>query len=54
MHESLVDEYRLMIHPIVLGTGTRLFRDKGELSRFELLESTPTSKGVLFVRYAPA
>jgi dihydrofolate reductase len=45
MHEHLVDEYRLMIHPIVLGTGTRLFRDDGELSRFTLVESTPTSKG---------
>jgi dihydrofolate reductase len=53
IRESLVDEYSLMVHPIVLGTGKRLFRDDAPLSRFELVESNASSKGVLLLRYRP-
>jgi hypothetical protein len=36
MREQLVDEYRLMVHPIVFGTGKRLFRDATTFSRLAL------------------
>jgi dihydrofolate reductase len=54
IRENLIDEYRLMVHPLVLGTGKRLFRDESTLSRLELLDSSTTSKGVLLLRYRPA
>jgi dihydrofolate reductase len=51
--ENLVDEYRLMIHPIVLGKGKRLFRSDLDLSQLELIDSQTTAKGVLLLRYKP-
>jgi dihydrofolate reductase len=54
IRESLVDEYRLMVHPIVLGKGKRLFREGTDLSRLTLVESSATSKGVLLLTYVPA
>jgi dihydrofolate reductase len=51
--EKLVDVYQLMIHPIVLGTGKKLFRDGLDLSKLELIDSQTTSKGVLLLRYRP-
>jgi dihydrofolate reductase len=54
IRENVVDEYRLMVHPIVLGTGKRLFRDDTTLSRLELIDSSATSTGVLLSRYRPA
>ena len=51
--ENLVDEYRLMVHPIVLGKGKRLFRSDLDLSQLELIDSQTTSKGVLLLRYKP-
>ncbi len=50
---DLVDEYRLMIHPIVMGNGKPLFRDASATSRLRLVESKPTSKGVLIATYTP-
>jgi dihydrofolate reductase len=50
---DLVDEYRLMIHPIVMGSGKRLFRDEGSRTRLRLVNSKPTSTGVLIVTYVP-
>jgi dihydrofolate reductase len=54
IRENLVDEYQLMVHPIVLGSGKRLFRDGLDLSPLELVESSATTKGVLLLRYRPA
>jgi dihydrofolate reductase len=51
---DLVDEYRLMIHPIVMGKGKRLFRGEGSPKRLRLVDSQTTSTGVLIVTYAPA
>ena len=51
--ENLVDVYQLMIHPIVLGKGKRLFRSDLDLSQLELIDSQTTSKGVLLLRYRP-
>jgi dihydrofolate reductase len=51
---DLVDEYRLMIHPIVMGKGKRLFPDESAFARLRLVESTPTTTGVVIARYEPA
>jgi len=51
--ENLVDEYRLMVYPLVLGKGKRLFREATDLSRLELVDASPTAKGVLLTRYRP-
>jgi dihydrofolate reductase len=54
IRHNLVDEYRLMIHPLVLGTGKRLFRDETPLTRFRLVDSKASGKGVLLLTYRPA
>jgi dihydrofolate reductase len=48
---GLIDEFVLLIHPLVLGSGKRLFRDGGALATFRLVDTTPTSTGVLIARY---
>ena len=50
---DLVDAYRLMVHPLVLGTGKRLFREETPLTRLRLVESKPTTTGVLILTYEP-
>jgi dihydrofolate reductase len=50
---NLVDEYRLMIHPIVMGTGKRLFREPGTSARLRLVDSKASSTGVLIATYLP-
>jgi dihydrofolate reductase len=54
MQHGLVDEYRLMIHPIVLGDGKRLFRDGGKRKRLRLVDSQITTTGVVIATYEPA
>ena len=44
---GLIDALLLTIHPLVLGSGQRLFADDGALAKFKLVESTPTTTGVL-------
>lgn len=44
---DLVDEYHLMIEPIVLGGGKRLFPDDGRARTLELIETTTTATGVM-------
>jgi dihydrofolate reductase len=39
-----VDEYLLMIHPLVLGTGRRLFADGGPPAQLQLVHSIATTK----------
>lgn len=51
---DLVDEYRLFIHPLVLGTGKRLFRSVPRPLRMRLVDCTPTTTGVLLLCYEPA
>jgi len=48
---GLVDELRLLIYPVVLGRGSRLFGDNAQASAFALAHSTGTSGGVLITRY---
>ena len=51
---DLVDSYRLMIHPLVLGTGKRLFREGLSPTRLRLIDTKPTTTGVLILTYEPA
>lgn len=50
---DLVDTYRLMIHPLVLGGGKRLFREGTLPTRLRLVDSTPTTTGVVILNYEP-
>ncbi len=50
---DLVDEYRIMIDPLVLGGGKRIFRDDGRLRRLKLVEGTMTDRGAILGTYAP-
>jgi dihydrofolate reductase len=52
--EGLVDELILMIEPITLGGGKRLFADDGEARRYELISAATASTGVQVCRYRPA
>lgn len=52
MKANLIDRYRFMIHPIVLGAGDRLFVD-GERT-LKLVESRALPKGIVIVEYEPA
>jgi dihydrofolate reductase len=47
---DLIDEYLLMIHPVVLGTGRRLFGD-GHSVELELMDAVTTSTGVVIAAY---
>ena len=52
--EGLLDELNLLVHPIVVGTGTRLFPDGTQQQPLELVSSTPFRTGVLHLVYRPA
>jgi dihydrofolate reductase len=54
MRRDLVDRYVLSIHPLVLGTGRRLFDDAGPHARLELVETTHTPTGVGTATYRSA
>jgi len=51
IRHRLVDRYVLSIHPIVLGTGRRLFRD-GLRAELRLEDVTPTTTGVIIATYS--
>ncbi len=53
VENDLVDEYNLMVSPIVLGSGKRLFRDSDQPRRLTLVDSQRTSAGTLMLRYQP-
>jgi dihydrofolate reductase len=53
--EGLVDEYRLMVFPTVLGSGKRLFGDTDVARTFELVDAKPVGPdGVVILTYVPA
>ena len=51
---TLVDRYVLLIHPLVLGAGRRLFPDGGPEATLRLVDSAPTTTGVIIATYEPA
>ncbi len=48
---NLVDELVPSIHPLTLGQGKRLFPEPGPLAKFSLVESVPTTTGVIIASY---
>ena len=48
---GLIDRYTLLICPLTLGSGTRLFEDPAPLTEFELIGSVTTTKGVIIAQY---
>ncbi|MGX5697786.1 dihydrofolate reductase family protein [Agromyces soli] len=54
LEKDLVDEMELLIVPVVLGQGARLFADSGRDFALELVDSRADSKGVMIQRYRPA
>jgi dihydrofolate reductase len=53
IENDLVDEYRLMIEPVVLGGGKRLFPEDGSLRDLELVDTSLSSTGVHICTYRP-
>jgi dihydrofolate reductase len=54
VEHSLVDEFRLMIDPVMLGGGKRIFREDGSLRPLRLVDSEVTTTGAILATYAPA
>lgn len=54
MRHNLVDKYVLMIHPLVLGAGRRLFPDGSPFATLRLIHSVTTTTGVVIATYEPA
>jgi dihydrofolate reductase len=54
IEHDLVDDFRLMIDPVVLGGGKRIFGDDGLLRPFRLVDGQITSTGAILATYAPA
>jgi dihydrofolate reductase len=49
--EELIDGYHLFLHPLLLGTGKRLFRARPRPERLRLVSCTPTRTGVVMLSY---
>jgi dihydrofolate reductase len=54
LRDNLLDELRLLVHPIVVGKGKRLFPDGTEETPLKLVDSKTFSTGVLYLTYQPA
>ena len=50
---DLIDEYRLMVFPLVLGSGKRIFRDGSEKKTLKLVETKTFASGVVVLSYKP-
>jgi dihydrofolate reductase len=53
LDNDLVDEYRLMVFPVVLGDGKRLFKEGARRRPMKLVEARPVGSGVLILIYHP-
>ncbi len=53
MRRDLIDRYVVLIHPLVLGTGRRLFPDGGVPATLKLVDSKVTTTGVVIATYEP-
>jgi dihydrofolate reductase len=54
MQQHLVDEYRFMVYPVVLGSGKRLFPEGTEQYKFRLMETRSFTTGIVILHYQPA
>lgn len=51
LQADLLDELTLMVHPVIVGRGQRLFNGGGDLKRLQLVYSKPTRTGVMILTY---
>jgi riboflavin biosynthesis pyrimidine reductase len=51
LRHDLVDEFRLYVHPVVVGDGTPLFGPSSERRELDLLETRTFGNGVVLLRY---
>jgi dihydrofolate reductase len=51
MQRNLIDTFLLLIHPVVLGSGRRLFTERAPMTSLRLLESVITTTGVVIATY---
>jgi dihydrofolate reductase len=54
MRHDLIDEYLLLIHPLILGRGRRMFADDAAYAALRLVDSVTTTTGVVIATYRPA
>ena len=54
MQHDLIDEYRLMVFPIVVGSGKRLFDEGGDTKTLQLVGTQTFDSGAIVLTYAPA
>jgi len=54
MQHDLIDEYRLLVHPVVLGSGKRLFAEGSGKKALKLIDTKAFSSGVVALSYQPA
>jgi dihydrofolate reductase len=54
MKHNLIDRYVFLIHPLVLGTGQRLFADDSTFATYHLISAKSTPSGVVVAAYQPA
>jgi dihydrofolate reductase len=54
MRRNLIDQFILLIHPLLLGSGRRLFTDDRTFAKLRLVDSVPTTTGVMIATYQPA
>jgi dihydrofolate reductase len=51
---GLIDEYKLLVHPTIMGSGKRFFKEGMGMTKLQLVESKQLSSGVVLLNYAPA
>jgi len=54
MLHNLIDEYVLLIHPLILGSGRRLFTDSGTFATLRLIDTKTATTGVVILTYQPS
>ncbi len=54
MKDNLVDQYRIWVHPLVLGSGGRLFEQGSTKTDLKLVDTTPLPNGVVVLEYQTA
>ena len=54
MQHDLIDEYRIMVHPVVVGSGKRLFKDETDMKVLKLIDTKTCSSGIVVLSYQPA
>ena len=53
IQHGLIDEYRIMVFPIIVGSGKRLFKDGSETSAMRLVDTKTFGSGVVVLTYRP-